>query len=90
MSKRHEEIETQKPTMVIESLDHLYRLLVADQSIDHTETVWEQEPLMEMAHKGKLSAYKHSGFWQCMDTLRDRNLLESLWQSKKAPWKVWK
>ena len=43
MSKRHEEIETQKPTMVIESLDHLYRLLVADQSIDHTETAWEQE-----------------------------------------------
>ena len=58
--------------------------LIADDN-----TVWEQEPLEKLAHKGELSAYKHDGFWQPMDTLRDKNKLESLWQSGKAPWKVW-
>ena len=54
------------------------------------ETVWEQDPLQRIAKKGKLVAYKHTGFWQCMDTLRDKNVLENIWQSGKAPWKVWK
>jgi glucose-1-phosphate cytidylyltransferase len=52
-------------------------------------TVWEQEPMKKLAHLEQLSAYKHHGFWQPMDTLRDRNYLEQLWQSNKAPWKVW-
>jgi glucose-1-phosphate cytidylyltransferase len=52
-------------------------------------TVWEQEPLQKLAQDRMLSAYKHYGFWQNMDTLRDKNVLEDLWQSGKAPWKVW-
>ena len=52
-------------------------------------TVWEREPMERLAHDGQLSAYLHSGFWHAMDTLRDRNHLEELWQSGKAPWKVW-
>ncbi|MBW4549034.1 MAG: glucose-1-phosphate cytidylyltransferase [Symplocastrum torsivum CPER-KK1] len=52
-------------------------------------TVWEKEPLEKLAESNQLSAYKHSGFWQPMDTLRDKNYLEDLWKSGKAPWKVW-
>jgi glucose-1-phosphate cytidylyltransferase len=52
-------------------------------------TAWEQEPLQKLAHMGQLSAYKHAGFWQPMDTLRDKHLLEELWNSGNAPWKVW-
>jgi len=52
-------------------------------------TVWEQDPLMMLAHDSLLSAYRHYGFWQPMDTLRDRMYLEELWASKKAPWKRW-
>ena len=57
--------------------------------IDGDDTVFEQDPLRNLAHAGQLNAYKHSGFWQPMDTLRDRNLLETLWSEGKAPWKVW-
>jgi glucose-1-phosphate cytidylyltransferase len=60
--------------------------------IDHIEqdsTVWEQEPLRGLAHAGQLSAYRHSGFWQPMDTLNDKQALEKLWMSNAAPWKVW-
>ena len=53
------------------------------------DTVWEEEPLQRLAHQGQLAAYRHTGFWQPMDTLRDKELLESLWNSGKAPWKVW-
>jgi len=52
-------------------------------------TVWEREPMEKLAHDRMLSAYKHYGFWQPMDTLRDRNVLEELWQTGNAPWKVW-
>lgn len=52
-------------------------------------TVWEQEPLEKLAYKEQLSAYKHDGFWQPMDTLRDKTYLEGLWKSGNAPWKVW-
>jgi glucose-1-phosphate cytidylyltransferase len=52
-------------------------------------TSWEQEPLDGLAKDGELMAYVHSGFWQPMDTLRERNLLEELWQSGRAPWKRW-
>jgi glucose-1-phosphate cytidylyltransferase len=53
------------------------------------ETMWEHEPLERLAEEGQLVAYRHESFWQSMDTLRDVRLLESLWQSKQAPWKVW-
>lgn len=52
-------------------------------------TVWEQEPLMNLAGDNQLMAYEHQGFWQPMDTLRDKNHLEELWESGKAPWKIW-
>ncbi|MDD2881596.1 MAG: glucose-1-phosphate cytidylyltransferase [Rhodoferax sp.] len=53
------------------------------------KTVWEREPLECLAKEGNLAAYQHHGFWQPMDTLRDKILLEELWQSGQAPWKVW-
>jgi glucose-1-phosphate cytidylyltransferase len=53
------------------------------------ETTFEAEPLERLAAEGQLMAYKHDNFWQCMDTLRDLRLLEGLWSSGKAPWKVW-
>lgn len=53
-------------------------------------TVWEQEPMRRLAEERQLAAYRHDGFWQPMDTLRDRNHLEQLWASGKAPWKSWK
>lgn len=52
-------------------------------------TVWEQEPLTRLAHEGQLSAYRHPGFWHCLDTLRDKHVLEQAWQSGNPPWKVW-
>lgn len=52
-------------------------------------TAWEQEPLAGLARDGELMAYRHEGFWHPMDTLRDKNLLEDLWRSGKAPWKSW-
>lgn len=58
--------------------------------IDGDHTIWEKEPLERLAQEGNLAAYQHHGFWQPMDTLRDKNLLEELWQSDKAPWKIWK
>ncbi|MCX7009933.1 MAG: glucose-1-phosphate cytidylyltransferase [Kiritimatiellaeota bacterium] len=51
---------------------------------------WEREPMEQLATQGQLAAYKHNGFWQCMDTLRDVRLLETLWQEGHAPWKIWK
>lgn len=58
--------------------------------IDGDSSVWEQEPLRGLAADGELMAFKHGGFWQPMDTLRDKNYLNNLWDSNKAPWKVWK
>jgi glucose-1-phosphate cytidylyltransferase len=58
--------------------------------IDGDSTQWEKEPLERLAQDGQLMAYKHTSFWQCMDTLRDKVLLEELWQNGGAPWKVWK
>jgi glucose-1-phosphate cytidylyltransferase len=52
-------------------------------------TDWEQEPMEKLAQDGELSAYKHYGFWQPMDTLRDKMVLEELWQNGEAPWKIW-
>jgi glucose-1-phosphate cytidylyltransferase len=53
------------------------------------QTIWEKEPLETLAQSGQLAAYEHFGFWQPMDTLRDKNYLEELWASGKAPWKSW-
>lgn len=57
--------------------------------IDDDASIWEREPLERLAAEGELMAYKHGGFWQPMDTLRDKHHLEDLWQSGKAPWKTW-
>lgn len=57
--------------------------------IAQDRTIWEREPMQNLARDQQLAAYKHDGFWQPMDTLRDKNLLEELWHSGAAPWKVW-
>jgi len=57
--------------------------------IEGDMTQWEREPLERLAADGQLMAYKHTSFWQCMDTLRDKHLLESLWQRGNPPWKTW-
>ncbi|MCB0411198.1 MAG: glucose-1-phosphate cytidylyltransferase [Bdellovibrionales bacterium] len=57
--------------------------------IDGDSSIWERAPLENLAKDGELSAFKHSGFWQPMDTLREKQLLESLWDQGKAPWKIW-
>ncbi|MGB0416596.1 MAG: glucose-1-phosphate cytidylyltransferase [Coraliomargarita sp.] len=57
--------------------------------IDHDQIPWESEPLEALARDQQLSVYKHSGFWRPMDTLRDRNQLEEMWNSGNAPWRVW-
>lgn len=57
--------------------------------IEGDSTIWEREPLESLAAAGQLSAFQHDGFWHPMDTLRDKNFLESLWQSGQAPWKTW-
>ncbi|MEG0251918.1 MAG: glucose-1-phosphate cytidylyltransferase [Christensenellaceae bacterium] len=58
--------------------------------IENDSTVFEKEPLEKLAKEGQLMAYKHDGFWQCMDTMRDKMLLDTLLLENKAPWKVWK
>jgi len=57
--------------------------------IDGDDTLWEREPMERLAAEGQMTAYRHSGFWQPMDTLRDKNHLEELWAGGKAPWKKW-
>ncbi|HVX52219.1 MAG TPA: glucose-1-phosphate cytidylyltransferase [Chitinophagaceae bacterium] len=57
--------------------------------IDDDETIWERGPLEELAHAGELSAYRHTGFWQPMDTLRDKSILEEIWARGDAPWCAW-
>jgi len=58
--------------------------------IENDSTVWERDPLEKLAEEGQLAAFQHDGFWQPMDTLRDKIHLENLWSNGKAPWKVWK
>lgn len=57
--------------------------------IEGDDTSFEKKPLEILAREGQLSAYKHEGFWQCMDTQRDKNMLEEMWKNKQAKWKVW-
>jgi glucose-1-phosphate cytidylyltransferase len=59
------------------------------QYLDGDSTVWEQGPLRSLAAAGQLSFYKHTGYWQAMDTLREKTMLEELWDSGQAPWKIW-
>ena len=58
--------------------------------IEGDNTQWEKEPLETLASEGQLMAYQHSSFWQCMDTLRDKVLLEDMWQKGNTPWKTWR
>jgi glucose-1-phosphate cytidylyltransferase len=60
-----------------------------DRYIDGDHTTWEQEPMHRLAQDGQLACYRHDGFWEAMDTMRDRNHLEQLWKSGSAPWRVW-
>lgn len=57
--------------------------------IDGDETMWEHAPLVNLAKDGQLMAYQHTSFWQCMDTLREKHILENLWNSGNPPWKIW-
>lgn len=57
--------------------------------LENDKTIWERKPLEKLAKEGNLSTYKHSGFWYALDSIRDKNFLEELWSSKKAPWKIW-
>jgi len=59
------------------------------QFIKDDTVTWEETPMLKLAEQGELMAFPHGGFWQPMDTLREKNLLEKLWSSDKAPWKVW-
>jgi glucose-1-phosphate cytidylyltransferase len=57
--------------------------------IDGDTTVWEREPIERLAREGELMAYRHTGFWSCMDTLKEKTMLEELWSSGEPPWKIW-
>ena len=65
--------------------------VIEPEALDYIESdvMWEHDPMEKLAHDGNLNAYKHEGFWQCMDTLRDLNYLESLWAKGSHPWKIW-
>ncbi|MCF6147982.1 MAG: glucose-1-phosphate cytidylyltransferase [Candidatus Kuenenia sp.] len=57
--------------------------------IENDDSIWERTPIETLASDGQLMGYRHSGFWSCMDTLKEKHLLEELWNSGKAPWKIW-
>jgi glucose-1-phosphate cytidylyltransferase len=57
--------------------------------VDSDETMWERESVERLAHDGELMGYRHYGFWSCMDTLKEKNFLQELWDSGKAPWQIW-
>ena len=57
--------------------------------IKDDSTIWEREPLEQLASEGRVSAFKHTGYWQPMDTVHDKQVLEDLWATGNAPWKVW-
>lgn len=59
------------------------------QYIDSDSTPWEREPLEQLAREGQLAGYRHAGFWSCMDTLKEKNLLEDMWKSGNPPWRIW-
>jgi glucose-1-phosphate cytidylyltransferase len=57
--------------------------------IDSDKTAWEHDPIERLARQGQLASYTHRGFWSCMDTLREKNMLEDLWNAGRAPWRIW-
>ena len=57
--------------------------------IDNDQTIWERDSVERLVHDGQMMGYRHYGFWSCMDKLKEKNFLEELWNSGKAPWKVW-
>jgi len=57
--------------------------------VDGDDTVWERDAVVRLARDGQLMGYRHPGFWSCMDTLKEKNMLEELWNSGRAPWKIW-
>ena len=57
--------------------------------IDGDETIWERDPVERLVRDGELMGYQHSGFWSCMDTLKEKNMLEELWNSGHSPWNIW-
>jgi glucose-1-phosphate cytidylyltransferase len=57
--------------------------------VDGDDTIWERDPVERLAHDGQMMGFRHYGFWSCMDTLKEKNYLEDLWKSGKAPWKIW-
>ena len=57
--------------------------------IDGDETIWERDPVEKLARAGELVGYRHRGFWSCMDTLKEKNLLEDMWNAGQAPWRIW-
>jgi glucose-1-phosphate cytidylyltransferase len=57
--------------------------------ISGDETVWEKDTVEQLAKQGHMGGYRHYGFWSCMDTMREKDFLEELWRSGKAPWKIW-
>jgi len=63
---------------------------VFDQISEGDQTIWERAPLENLASKGELFSFRHGGFWRCMDTLRDKQQLNALWDSGDAPWRSWK
>ena len=57
--------------------------------LEDDTTIFERQPMEKLASMGELMSYQHNGFWQCMDTLRDKEYLENLWRKGETPWKVW-
>ena len=57
--------------------------------VDNDDTIWERNPVQKLAADGELMAFQHNGFWSCMDTLKEKNYLEQLWESGSAPWRIW-
>ena len=57
--------------------------------LEGDDTVFEAKPMERLATEGQLMSYRHDGFWQCMDSMREKQLLEDLWKSERAPWKIW-
>jgi glucose-1-phosphate cytidylyltransferase len=82
---------SEKPTLEEEWINGGFFVLEPEifSYLDGDDTKWEGEPLERLAEDGQLMAFRHEGFWQCMDTLRDKNLLQRLWEQGNPPWKVW-
>jgi glucose-1-phosphate cytidylyltransferase len=57
--------------------------------VDGDDTIWERDPVERLTHDRQLAGYRHSGFWSCMDTLKEKNMLEEMWNTGNAPWKIW-